>query len=384
MTCVHVLDKEANSIGGGAVYTAELCRQLAGRGHEVTLICFAADPKLSDYVSVRVLPRSRLAELPVVWRMSPVWQLLSAWKHIYALRLQPADVVVGSAPQFIWAYHRCHPKSSWLYLPHALIAPVELASYTYGSWIQKHIAVSMYYNLERWALRGAINTVRFTKTGCDALEAHYGHSVCNSFVVFPQPTQISPEENKLTTVPPRLLFVGRLVKTKNFDMLIRFLTPLLHIPWFLDVVGDGEEYERLKAEAAYAGLGDRIVFHGHQEDVTPWYRSAYLLLQPSLLESAGLVVLEAMSHGVPVLAMRADGRRYLNANHELIDNNNDGYLAEDEEAFAEKLAYLLKNPELVRLSGNHARKTIRRRHRWSDHIDQFENLFLEVKNKQSS
>ena len=121
-----------------------------------------------------------------------------------------------------------------------------------------------------------------------------------------------------------------------------------------------------------------MTFHGQRDDVHIFYRQADLFVFPSRLENSPLVLLEAMSYSVPTLSIRTDGRRYINANHEIITADQDGFLAKNEDDFVERLRDLLGSPEQLREIGNQARKTVEKRNRWQDHIQGYERIFAEI------
>jgi glycosyltransferase involved in cell wall biosynthesis len=379
MASIHVLAKVIDRSVGSAIYTIGLMRRLAERGHRITLICRAAVAEVERWCEVVRLAAAPLAQAPLLWRGAAVFEMTGMAAELRAARPQAPDLVLGSAQQLIWAHQQVFPRAPLIYLPHSLVTPVEVATYAFGCRLQKALTVGLFGQLERRALRRSACTVRFTHAGCRALEAYYGRATARRFVVWPAPMEMPEWGVERPAAVPRLLCVGRLVESKNVGLLVRCLAPLQHLPWRLDIVGDGPERSSLEEQVERHGLHERIAFHGRQEDVAPWYRAASLLLFPSQLESAGLVVLEAMSHGVPALAIRADGRRYHNVNHELIDSGRDGFLAGTEDEFAQVLAKLLTTPDRLRDVGRQARQTIARRHRWSDHVDRFEELFSQVR-----
>ena len=101
---------------------------------------------------------------------------------------------------------------------------------------------------------------------------------------------------------PRFLFVGRLTRLKGLDTALRALGKLKDRQWTLDVVGDGPHRMELEGLAAELGLTERVVFHGFRDDVEAWMARSGCLLFPSYQEGMGLVVLQALSMGMPVLA----------------------------------------------------------------------------------
>ena len=107
----------------------------------------------------------------------------------------------------------------------------------------------------------------------------------------------------------RFLFVGRLTRLKGLDVALRALAGLKGHKWTLDVVGEGDERGSLEALADGLGIAGRVRFHGDKErpEVERFMAGSSCLLFPSYSEGMGLVVLEAVSVGLPVLASVADG-----------------------------------------------------------------------------
>ncbi|HEX6183681.1 MAG TPA: glycosyltransferase [Pyrinomonadaceae bacterium] len=108
-----------------------------------------------------------------------------------------------------------------------------------------------------------------------------------------------------------ILSVGRLSREKGHVDFVQSLARLAELHSALGfkavIVGDGPERARIEAEAASSGLGDRLVFAGHADDVRPFYAAADVLALPSHSEGSPLVLLEAMAAGVPVVATNVGG-----------------------------------------------------------------------------
>lgn len=125
-----------------------------------------------------------------------------------------------------------------------------------------------------------------------------------------QPEQIGKPRNGRQT-PPRLLYAGRLLYWKGVHIAISaFATLIRRVPEArLTIVGKGPEEPRLKTSAAARGLGDKIDFISWlpQQKLFDLYRSHDLLVFPSLHDSSGGVVLEALSHGLPVICLDLGG-----------------------------------------------------------------------------
>ena len=111
--------------------------------------------------------------------------------------------------------------------------------------------------------------------------------------------------------PPRLLYAGRLLYWKGVHIVIQAFAQLLSkIPNArLTIIGGGPEETRLKADASACNVSDKIDFMPwvSQNKLFELYACHDLLLFPSLHDSSGGVVLEALSHGLPVVCLALGG-----------------------------------------------------------------------------
>jgi glycosyltransferase involved in cell wall biosynthesis len=113
-----------------------------------------------------------------------------------------------------------------------------------------------------------------------------------------------------------LMTLGRLAggeRYKGFDEVLEVLPALAReIPDIAYLIcGDGGDRARLQAKADALGVRDRVVFAGFvpEEEKVEYYRLAHAYVMPSRGEGFGIVFLEALACGVPVLASTADGGR---------------------------------------------------------------------------
>ncbi len=175
---------------------------------------------------------------------------------------------------------------------------------------------------------------------------------------------------------PLLLYVGRVAREKDLPFLLRaFGSVSAAVPAArLVVTGDGPALEEVRALAGAEGLEARVVFTGRLEgaELAGCYRAADVFVFPSLTETQGLVLAEAMAAGLPVVARRAAA---LGA---VLDDGREGFLcAGDEEEFARLAALLLRDAGLRRRMGDMAR---RRAERFSavEMVGRLEEYYLEL------
>lgn len=115
------------------------------------------------------------------------------------------------------------------------------------------------------------------------------------------------------------------------------------------LVGDGSLRQKLICESKDLGILENVIFMGWRTDIPELMRCMDIFLLPSLWEGMPLVVLEAMSTGIPVIATKVSGTP------EIIHHNKNGLLIEPKNIgdMYEKLKYLIKNSdERHRLSMN--------------------------------
>jgi glycosyltransferase involved in cell wall biosynthesis len=192
----------------------------------------------------------------------------------------------------------------------------------------------------------------------------------------PMPEQASPEERRGGS--PILLFVGRLVTRKGVDRLLEALAALPERPWRLEVVGFGPERERLEALSLRLGLAERVAFLGRvsKEDLAAAYRRAAGFVLPATLderedtEGLGVVLLEAMSHALPVVATRRGGIT------DVVIDGRTGILVEDEvPALTAGVLRLLEDPVTAREMGERGRERVRTAFGWDSIVDRLEAVY---------
>lgn len=145
---------------------------------------------------------------------------------------------------------------------------------------------------------------------------------------------------------PLLLYVGRLSAEKGIERLRPILEALPDAR--LALVGDGPHRKAL--EKHFAGLP--VFFAGflHGSELAAAYASSDVFVMPSRTETLGLVILEAMCSGLPVVAARAGGIP------EMIEEGVSGYLFDGESEAIAAIGDLLQSPEQRRTMGQKARE----------------------------
>jgi glycosyltransferase involved in cell wall biosynthesis len=169
--------------------------------------------------------------------------------------------------------------------------------------------------------------------------------------------------------PLNILFVGRLLPMKGLGMLLEAVAQLV-FPWRLTIVGSGSEEAALRGQAETLGLQDRVTFTGGLPlaEVGKHMAAAHVFCLPSVRESGGAVLLEAMAAARPVIALAYGGPA------ELVDEEvgcpipSTGRAAVIP-ALAQSLTDVRDNPERWRQRGLAGRERVEQRYAWPVKID---------------
>lgn len=176
--------------------------------------------------------------------------------------------------------------------------------------------------------------------------------------------------------PLRLVCVCRLVRRKGLEHLVHAVGDLRDTGAELEIVGSGQQYEHLASLIDGLGLADRVKLTGYvpRERLADHYNAADIFVLPSISESFGQVLLEAMSTGLPVVASRVGGIP------EFVEHGAGGLLIEpgSREAIVGAVRQLAAEPELRRAMGDWNYRQAREQHHWSSVARQYEELYLEA------
>ncbi len=187
-----------------------------------------------------------------------------------------------------------------------------------------------------------------------------------------------------------ILFVGRIEPLKGIDTLLRAIALLApEMPCWREelsviIIGGAPgagieevnaELARLEHLRAELGIEDLVTFQGakDQDTLVYYYSAAEMVVMPSLYESFGMVALEAMACGTPVVASKVGGLAFS------VQDGQTGFLVPDgdAEALATRIRLLLKDNDLRQQLGSQAARWARR-YGWSVVADQIVGLYEQV------
>lgn len=177
----------------------------------------------------------------------------------------------------------------------------------------------------------------------------------------PRPTdvQLVPCGSDRTGAPVRFLFVGRLIKLKDAETLLRAagrLRELTNAPFEVRLVGDGPERPALTDLAERLGLADSVTFAGNVPPSSVWaeYDAASVFVLPTLQDNWPLVVPEAMASGMPVILSTGAG-----SVPDLVEPGVNGFVFDpgDVEGLSRLMCNYVQDPGLIRAHGIESLRT---------------------------
>src|SRR5262249_38517423 len=153
-------------------YHQQLASRLASRGYRVSAVCFESVPVVRDCAETYEVRPAPFDKSWLLWRFAAIQQHRHCARRLAALGLPPADLVIGGEHLFLKAHNRIFPETPWIYQPHSLLVDQEIKSY-HLPWLMEKVTQWLYCSVQRWALKRADRTVRFTRQACEALVARY-------------------------------------------------------------------------------------------------------------------------------------------------------------------------------------------------------------------
>lgn len=194
--------------------------------------------------------------------------------------------------------------------------------------------------ISNWLKKFSVDVERVPESKVETI--HYGFDV-NSFDKKAKkslPTEVRKEFN-ISSDQQVLGIVARLTEQKGHkDLLQAFRAVIDRYPQtILLIVGDGELEKDLKTQVQNMGLKEQVIFTGYREDIPAIMQAIDIFVHPSLWEGFGLVFLEAMAAGKPVVATR------VSAIPEIVVDGETGYLVppKNSHLLTEKILQLLEN-----------------------------------------
>ena len=305
--------------GGIGRYTYDLARGLHQLGHRVTVMTEHATPLQHHGLKFQIAgvppgsPPKDLRRTPVLAsNLGYAESVFARYRQLVADE-GPFDVV-HATNWGIDALGLAQRDTAPLVV--MLVTPLERVISAEGWDVSLDLAANIH--LDQWLVERA---TRVCAPSSGVRASYLARAGWDGRIIHRVPLGISRQPGHAGRRHPRrrILFVGRLERRKGIHVLLEVIPSLLdrHPDWQCDLVGDaslpagpGETFEsQFRQRHAGARWNDRVTFHGVVDEAAlhSFYRDADLFVAPSLYESFGLIYLEAMQYGVPVIGCRVGG-----------------------------------------------------------------------------
>ncbi|MEM6403563.1 MAG: glycosyltransferase family 4 protein, partial [Cyanobacteria bacterium P01_D01_bin.116] len=190
------------------------------------------------------------------------------------------------------------------------------------------------------------------------------------FKIYPPDRNIENQESK------KILCVGNYVPRKGILYLIEAFSQIERQDFRLHLVGNRKNnsiyYNQLNNAVKTLKLSECVVFHdgADQENIKQLYASADIFVLASFKETFGIVFLEAMHYGLPIVTTN------VSAMPELIEEGKNGFLVPiaDSQALAKAISKLIENPDLITKMGEAGRKKVANSYFWEQTCSGFASI----------
>lgn len=181
-----------------------------------------------------------------------------------------------------------------------------------------------------------------------------------------------------------ILSVSDLILSKGIDLNLKAFAQLAkkHSQLKYTIIGDGPEMSHLKRLASRLNLNKNVTFVGQlpHEEVFSYMKSSDIFSLPSWKEGFGIVYLEAMAHGKPVIAVRGEGIE------DVVKHGETGLLVkpQDVDSLIEAMEYLLSHPEDARVMGERGSRLVLEQYTWEKNAEKTMDIYNEVLNNSNA
>lgn len=357
----------SSSWGGAQLHVLELCADQLARGNEVTFIVGNKGPLLDK---VKQLKGVKVILLPsLVREISPTNDI----KAIVELR----KIIKSESPDIVHLHSSkagVIGRVSSIGLRKKIKVIFTVHGWAFTDGVSSRLKKSLYRIIEK--------SVRHF-TDLFICVSYYDEKIGKRDKVLDSTSNVKVIHNGSTTpseqsinysvhMPLRLVMIARFSPQKDQETLINAVTKLPKDSYKLTFVGDGETLQTNKELVSKYGLNHNIKFAGFKDDISDELINNDVYILSTHYEGLPISIIEAMSYGLPILATNVGG------NSEMLENNINGFLFTSKDELAEKLNYLINNPETVKKMGQESYRIFSDEYSLSQCLTKINNSYLEL------
>lgn len=361
------------TVGGSGILATELGHELAKRGHEVHFITYATPFRL------------RLEEENIYFHEVEInqYDLFQYPDYTLILAVMIASVAENHDLDILHV-HYAIPHATSAFLAKKILGRVKrpaVITTLHGTDITLVGMDPSYYKIVKFSIQQSCGVTAVSQN----LKDHTNDYFCIDCPIEVIYNFYIPKKEYLGCKPFRGHYVKGeeklLVHASNFrfvkrvgDVLKIFLEVKKTVPSKLLLIGSGPDLGAIRREVKERELCEEVFFLGTTQNVEGYIASADLLLLPSEQESFGLVALESMAYGVPVIASNVGGLP------EVIENGLSGMLSPcgDIASMAENAIRLLKDELLYEKISQRAREVAAKKFSADLIIPQYEEFYRRI------
>lgn len=357
--------------GGAERLVLDICIELQKRSDiSVKLVTFSNDnlyPSLSKEVD---------------WEVVKVKGSISILRK-RTLNVKPLQKIIEDySPDVIHSHlfiaelysHFCfYPKAKWFSHVHDNME--QLKAFTLRTLLSKKSLTNFFERciLQRqYNLNGGTTYISISKHSDKYIEKHlpkYNRALLHNAISFNK-FYIQRQRTSLTAL--RIVNVGSLVTKKNQLLLLKVVKKLIQekVDVSLVLVGDGVERKNLEDYAIKNQIERHVKFIGNTENVSGYLETANVYVHSAIYEPFGLVLLEAMASGLPVISLDGGG------NSDILKNRENGFLIQEnnEDLFVRQLKELMSDDHLYHLISQNG-QNFARQFDISKYVDQLLDIY---------
>ena len=361
------------TVGGSGILATELGISLAKRGHEIHFITSSMPFRLNKRYSNIYFHQVEVNQY-AVFQYPP---------YTLSLASKIAEVVKNEGLDIIHAHYAMPHAVCGILAKQMTNERLKVVTTLHGTDITVLGSDSSMQDMIKFAIEksDAVTAVSnaLVKETYDLIQPDKEIKTIYNFIDYPAPADNSDIDLKaelnIKEDEKVIIHVSNFRKVKRIpDILNAFAAVSKRLPCKLVLVGDGPEMGAVNKQIKKLGLRERVILLGKQENLHELYAISDACVLMSEKESFGLVLLEAMLHGVPCLGTNIGGIP------EVIQDGVNGYIVEkgDSDSAAEKLYELLKDDRKRQAMGENAIRIVREHFETSRIVDQYEDLYASV------
>jgi glycosyltransferase involved in cell wall biosynthesis/pimeloyl-ACP methyl ester carboxylesterase len=384
LNIAFICDPITDCLAGSFLSTLRFAGLLKNRGHKIIFIAakspknpqdnFYQDMKIYRFFSI-YLPKSEnqfYFSFPTAGKLKKIFKEENI-DVIHIIIPTPSAIAAIRAAEYlglkIVAHSHTQPENIFLHLPKiSLVKSLNLYFYKYLSWVYRQTDFIIYPSL-------------FAKKMFDRLNKGIPSAVISNGVDTQKFKKVDPkvffEKFNLPKTTENILFVGRLHPEKSVDTLIRSIPAIIknYQNIHIYIVGFGHLEMELRRLVKNLGVSDLVSFFGRidESDLIMAYNACDIFVLPSLAELEGMVTLEAMACGKPLVIADAEN----SASKYFVEGNGLLFKPEAPDDLADQILKLLEDKNLRERMGE-ASLTKSRQYDIQECVAKLENTYYQV------